>query len=120
MIEEWREEGKEGRSEEGRKEGKKEGKEERKKKGREEGREERKGGRERERERNEGRNEGTKEGKYQGYVAHVGCPLSGLVLSDKYVCNTGYPSSPKRRTTVIYGGVRHSVRQLQFTRVNCS
>ena len=77
------------------------------KEGREGGKEEeRKGGRER-------RKEGTKEGKYQGYVTHVGCPLSGLVLSDKYVCNTGYPSSLKRRTTVIYGGARHSVRQLE-------
>ena len=75
--------------------------------------EERKEGRKREREKKEGRNEGTKEGKYQGYVTHVGCPLSGLVLSDKYVCNTGYPSSLKRRTTVIYGGARHSVRQLE-------
>ena len=77
------------------------------KEGREGGKEEeRKGGRER-------RKEGTKEGKYQGYVTHVGCPLSGLVLSDKYVCNTGYPSSLKRRTTVIYGGARRSVRQLE-------
>ena len=82
----------------------KERKEERKKKGRED---------EREREKKEGRKEATKEGKYQGYVTHVGCPLSGLVLSDKYVCNTGYPSSLKRRTTVIYGGARHSVRQLE-------
>ena len=77
------------------------------------GRERRKEGRKREREKKEGRKEGTKEGKYQGYVTHVGCPLSGLVLSDKYVCNTGYPSSLKRRTTVIYGGARHSVRQLE-------
>ena len=90
-------------------EGRKEGREERKKKGKEDGREERKEEREEERE----KKEGTKEGKYQGYVTHVGCPLSGLVLSDKYVCNTGYPSSLKRRTTVIYGGARHSVRQLE-------
>ena len=98
-----------------RKEGRKERRKGRRKGRRKEGRKGEKKGREeeRERERKEGRNEGTKEGKYQGYVAHVGCPLSGLVLSDKYVCNTGYPSSPKRRTTVIYGGARHSVRQLE-------
>ena len=98
-----------------RKEERKERRKGRRKGRRKEGRKGEKKGREeeRERERKEGRNEGTKEGKYQGYVAHVGCPLSGLVLSDKYVCNTGYPSSPKRRTTVIYGGARHSVRQLE-------
>ena len=101
-IEGGRKERREGARKEGRKEGRK---------GKEDGREETKGGRERERK--EGRKEGRKGGKYQGYVTHVGCPLSGLVLSDKYVCNTGYPSSPKRRTTVIYGGARHSVRQLE-------
>ena len=94
-------------------EGREGGKEEERKGGRERRKEGRKEGRKREREKKEGRKEATKEGKYQGYVTHVGCPLSGLVLSDKYVCNTGYPSSPKRRTTVIYGGARHSVRQLE-------
>ena len=98
-------------SDRGIEEGGRKGGKERGRKGRRKGR--RKEGRKREREKKEGRKEATKEGKYQGYVTHVGCPLSGLVLSDKYVCNTGYPSFLKRRTTVIYGGARHSVRQLE-------
>ena len=90
----------EGERKDGKKKGRREGgRKDGKKKGRREG------------ERKDGKKKGRKEGRYQGYVTHVRCPLSGLVLSEKYVCNTARPFSLKRRTTVLYGGAHHSVRR---------